>query len=262
MCLWFRKCYYKIHQPPNSLNAEYHSDYSPYTQRLNMKINPYKPYEWLNISTSKIQFFFLLILQVFLSLSLLFLCHFSAFINSFTLLLPLVHFALLCLPGRVSVQAGLRRKSDKWAEERGIGSEPGPNERERRADAEREKAANGSLRVDLMRNGRGKLRGVGGEKWGQVWWRGETRKSGVIYGKESTATKGWKGESRKWESEGGWGFLEVVGEREVDKGGRGWKMDGRVRAWRAGRTDEWDEKIMAVSLRAVFKSGVYVRAAD
>lgn len=136
-----------------------------------------------------------------------------AFINSFTLLLPLVHFALLCLPGRVSVQAGLRRKSDKWAEERGIGSEPGPNERERRADAEREKAANGSLRVDLMRNGRGKLRGVGGEKWGQVWWRGETRKSGVIYGKESTATKGWKEESRKWESEGGWGFLEVVRER-------------------------------------------------
>lgn len=103
-----------------------------------------------------------------------------AFINSFTLLLPLVHFALLCLPGRVSVQAGLRRKSDKWAEERGIGSEPGPNERERRADAEREKAANGSLRVDIMRNrGEGSWGGWGGrsedksgegEKRGRVEW--------------------------------------------------------------------------------------------
>lgn len=48
----------------------------------------------------------------------------------------------------------------------------------RRADVEKEKAANGSLRVDLMRNR------------GERSWGGETRKGGVIYEEESTATRG------------------------------------------------------------------------
>ena len=58
--------------------------------------------------------------------------------------------------------------------------------RERRANAEREKAVNGSLRVDIMRN-RGE--GSWGGKRSEDWCRGETRMGGVIYEEESIATE-------------------------------------------------------------------------
>lgn len=156
---------------------------------------------------------------------------FLSFIDSFILLLPCSLFHLTCLPGKVSIQAGLRRKGDKWVEERGIGSGPRPNENTGELMQRGRRWLTGSLRAAIMRNrGEGKAgegersedKTGGGEKWGSVEWYMRKR---TLRQKD----RKW-GESHKWGNEGGWGWLEIEEER-----GRRWKMDGRVRVWAQNR---------------------------
>lgn len=101
-----------------------------------------------------------------------------SFTESLIFFLPLVYFFFTCLPGKVSISASLRQKGDKWAEEQARDRQWAGAEwmRESRADAKREKAANGSLKVDIMRirgeERRARTRLVKGrnkEGWCDIW---------------------------------------------------------------------------------------------
>lgn len=63
-------------------------------------------------------------------------------------------------------------------------------------------------------------------------------KAGVIYEEDSSV------EERE--------RLEIVkdGRSLRDKGAGGWKMDGRVRVWWAGRKYDWNETVMVASVDA------------